>query len=202
MRRVILVLASLLVASSAYAQLGSLLSGGSKSAVSPEQIVEKYDKASMQLLDSQVILLDAVGLKEEAERTIAEKDNLKKGALSSDDVEARNALTTKNNEEINKKLEDKNTRMDAKSKEKFGKGLLSFSKAALSYVDVAKDAKSYKPGISSLGSAAKSALTISKAMPGDISSLKEVSTSLISFAKSNKIKYSKDAEVTGQLSGF
>jgi hypothetical protein len=187
--------ALVLVSGIASAQLGGFaksLTGGGGSGVTAEQIVSKYVGAAQSVMRADAGMLSAVGLKDEAEKASVQAKNLTEGATKNS-LEEATAVQTASSAALQTALKGKNVEMDAASKKQFAGSLGELAKGVLQYVGVSKDASSFKPGVSSLGASAGSALYVVKSLPDSVKNLGSTLKLAIEFAKANNIPVPKEA---------
>ena len=178
-----------------FAQFGSLggaLGGGGGSSVSADSLVKSYVAGTQQVMSSDVSLLKALGLKEQAEKEELAAKNLTTGPTSSALEEAAK-VQTEGNKALAEAMGAKKVTLSADSKKDYARGVVDLVKGIKSYAGMAGDVKNFKPGMSSLGSAAGAAMYVVKTLPGSLSSLKDTLKRSIDFAKENKIELPADA---------
>lgn len=186
--------AMVLVSGFASAQLGgfSKAMGGGGSGATAEQIVAKYVGGTQSVMRADANMLSAVGLKDEAEKASVQAKNLTEGATKNS-LEEASAVQTASSKALEQKLDGKKIEMDAASKKQFGDGMVDLAKGVILYVGMSKDAAGFKPGASSMGSAAGSALYVAKNLPDSIKNLGHTLKMAVNFAKANNIPVPKEA---------
>ncbi|MBV6320703.1 hypothetical protein [Duganella violaceipulchra] len=194
--KAIAAVAMVMVAGAASAQLGSLTKslnigtgGGSASA---EQIVAKYVGGTQSVMRADANMLAAVGLKDEAEKASVQAKNLTEGATKGSLEEAA-AVRTSSSEALERTLNGKKIEMDAASKKQFANGVGDLAKGVIQYVDMSKDVSGFKPGMSSFGAAAGSAIFVAKNLPDSIKNLGRTLKTVVDFSKANNIPVPKEA---------
>lgn len=186
-------LSSVSVSSFAFG-LGDLGGGGSSAAagVTAEQLVEKYIGGSQNVLNAQAKMLFAVGEKDDAAKAKLAAKNLTTGATEAGLKEAQ-TIQTNGSKAIADKMSGVKIVMDADSKKQFTLGLVDLAKGIKNYIDMSSDVSGFKPSMTSMGSAATSALFIVKSLPDTTKNLLATLKSAVAFAKENKIEVPKEA---------
>ena len=184
---VLLGVAIAMASGSAYAQLGGLggsLLGGkssSSSSVSADDIVKKYVDGSK----------DVMTADQAAKEELAAK-NLTEGATASG-LEDAAKVQTESSKALAEKMSGKKVVLDANSKATYTKGLLHLAKGVMKYASLTSDIKGFSPSVTSVGTAANSALFITKSLPSSSSNLMSTLKNAVKFARENKIKVPKEA---------
>lgn len=187
--------ALVLVSGIASAQLGGFaksLTGGGGGSVTAEQIVAKYVGGTQSVMRADANMLAAVGLKDEAEKASVQAKNLTEGATKNSLEEAA-AVQTASSKALEEKLAGKKIEMDAASKKQFADGMVDLAKGVVQYVGMSKEVAGFKPGVSSIGNAAGSALYVAKGLPDSVKGLGHTLKMAIDFAKANNIPVPKEA---------
>ncbi|MES2018241.1 MAG: hypothetical protein V4484_17270 [Pseudomonadota bacterium] len=186
------VLATMSVGASA--QFGGMLKGGdsAKGSISADQIVQRYIGGTKSVVNANATMLDAVGLKNESAASAAQAANLTEGATK-DALEESVKVQTANSKALETKLADSSTQLDAAGKKKFSAGVSELAKGVVAYVGLGKDTAGFKPGMSSMGGSANSALFVAKSLPASTKNLVETLKMAIDFCKTNKIPVDKSA---------
>jgi hypothetical protein len=179
---------------SASAQLGGLLKGGdsAKGSITADQIVHRYVGGAKSVGNANTSMLEAVGLKDEASANAAQAANLTEGATK-DALEESVKVQTANSKALEAKLADSSTKLDAAGKKKFGAGVTELAKGVVLYAALGKEASGFKPGMSSMGASANSALFVAKSLPASTKSLVQTLKVAIDYCKSNNIPVDKAA---------
>lgn len=178
---------------SASAQFSNPLKiGGGGSAITADQIVQRYVVGAKSVVTANSAMLEAVGLKDEAAASAAQAANLTEGATK-DALEESAKIQTANSKVLEAKLADKGTKLDAEGKKKFAAGVSELAKGVVTYVGLGKDVTGFKPGLTSIGGAAGSAMYVAKSLPTSTKSLVETLKMAIDFCKTNKIPVDKAA---------
>lgn len=190
-------IAMAMIAGAASAQLGGLtkalnIGGSSGGSVTAEQIVAKYVGGAQSVMRADANMLAAVGLKDEAEKASVQAKNLTEGATKGALEEAA-AVRTANSEALERSLNGKKIEMDAASKKQFANGVGDLARGVIQYIDMSKDVGSFKPGMSSIGAAAGSALFVAKNLPDSIKNLGRSLKTAVDFSKANNIPVPKEA---------
>jgi hypothetical protein len=178
-----------------FAQFGSLggaLGGGGGSSVSADSLVKSYVTGTQLVMSSDASLLKALGLKEQSEKAELGAKNLTQGATTAA-LEDAAKVQTESNKALAEAMGAKKVTLSADSKKDYARGVVDLVKGIKSYTGMAGDVKNFKPGISSLGSAAGAAIYVVKTMPGSLTNLKDTLKRSIDFAKENKIELPADA---------
>lgn len=176
----------------ASAQFGSLLKPNSAGGITADQIVQRYIGGARTVMQANATMLDAVGLKTEAGQASAQADNLTESATK-EVMEESSKVQTGNSKALEAKLSDTSTTLDAAGKKKFAAGVVELAKGVVAYAGLAKDASGFKPGLSSLGGSAGSALFVAKSLPESTKTLVQTLKLAINFCKTNKIPVPKEA---------
>jgi hypothetical protein len=186
--------ALVLVSGFASAQLGGFAKslGGGGGGATAEQIVTKYVGAAQSVMRADAGMLSAVGLKDEAEKASVQAKNLTEGATKNS-LEEASAVQTASSAALEKALKGKKIEMDDASKKQFAGGVAELAKGVIQYVGMSKDVSGFKPGLSSIGNSAGSALYVAKNLPDSIKSLGSTLKLAIDFAKTNNIPVPKEA---------
>lgn len=184
--------------SASFAQFGgitSALGGGktsSESSVTAEGLVKSYVGGAKQVMGADVNFLRALGLKDQADREELAAKNLTEGATSSG-LEDAAKVQTESSTAMAEAMAAKKVTMSAASKKTYTLGLVELTKGIRSYMAMSSDVKNFKPGLTSLGASAGSAMYIVKSLPDSITNLKDTLQRAIAFAKENKIEVPADA---------
>lgn len=188
--------ALVLVSGIASAQLGgfakSLTGASGGSGASAEQIVTRYVGGAQSVMRADAGMLAAVGLKDEAEKASVQAKNLTEGATKNS-LEEATAVQTASSAALEQALKGKKVEMDAASKKQFAAGVGELAKGVLQYVGMSKDVAGFKPGVSSIGNSAGSALYVAKSLPDSIKNLGSTLKLAIEFSKANNIPVPKEA---------
>lgn len=179
----------------AFAQFGALgnaLGGNSGSSVSADSLVKSYVTGTQLVMSSDVSLLKALNMKEQAEKEEIAAKNLTQGPTTANLEEAAK-IQTESSKAIGDTMDAKRVTLTADSKKDYVRGVVDLVKGIKAYTGMAGDVKNFKPSISSLGSGATAALFVVKSMPSTLSSLKDTLKRSIAFAKENKIELPADA---------
>jgi len=181
---------------SAAAQLGSLvgLTGGSGSGTAPsaETLVKKYVTGTKKVMAADSLMLSALGLKNEAEKSELAAKNLTEGATSSN-LEDAAKVQTESSKALQDKLASGATIKSAQGKKTFSRGLLELARGIKDYTGMGADVKGYKPSITSLGAVAGAAVFVVKSLPDSVTNLTSTLKRAINFAKANNIEVPADA---------
>lgn len=172
--------------------LGGALGGGAGSSVSADSLVKSYVAGTQQVMSSDVSLLKALGLKEQAEKEELAAKNLTQGPTSAALEEAAK-VQTEGSKALADAMDAKKVTLSADSKKDYVRGVVELVKGIKSYAGMAGDVKGFKPGMSSIGSGAGAAMYVVKTLPGSLTSLKDTLKRSIAFAKENKIELPADA---------
>jgi hypothetical protein len=184
---------SAFLASSAYAQFGGLLSGGGGGGgASPESIVKSYVGGAKDVLGAQGKLLEALGKKDEAAKAALQANNLTEGATKQN-LEDATKTQTDNSKLLEASLKEQNTALDGAAKVVYAQGLGLLGRGTVKYIALTNDAKSFKPGISSIGAAAQSAVYIVQSLPGNMTNFSSTLKSAIEFGKAQGVEIPADA---------
>jgi len=187
------------IATSSFAQFGlpSLPGMGGKPAggnagVTAEQLVSKYVNGMKSVMSADVNMLQALGLKEQADKEALQLKNLTEGATSAA-LEDSAKIQTESSKAIGEQMEGKKVVLSADSKKQFAVGLIDLVKGVKNYIDMASDVKGFKPSITSIGSTAGAAIFIVKSLPDNITNLTSSISRAVSFSKDNDIPVPADA---------
>lgn len=172
--------------------LGGALGGGGGSSVSADSLVKSYVAGTQQVMSSDVSLLKALGLKEQAEKEELAAKNMTQSPTSAV-LEETAKVQTEGNKALADAMDGKKITLSADSKKDYARGVLELVKGIKSYVGMAGDVKGFKPSMSSIGSGAGAAMYVVKTLPGSLTSLKDTLKRSIAFAKENKIELPADA---------
>jgi hypothetical protein len=174
--------------------LTSAVGGGSKSesSVTAQSLVDLYLGSGQSVMNGQAKLLEAVGLKTEAEKAEAASKNMTKGATK-DNLEDAVKVQTEGSKALADKKAEGGIKMTAEAKKIYTAGLLNLAVGLKGYVDMASSVSSYKPGMSDLGAAAGSAMFIVKSLPNSTQNVTTTIKQAMEFAKENKIEIPKEA---------
>lgn len=187
---------SLVAASGAsFAQLGGLAKLGASSAstgMSAEDLVKKYVSGTKSVMKADTMLLQAVGLKDEASREELAAKNLTEGATSSS-LEDASKIQTENSKTLAEKLSEKKVVLDAEGKKKYTQGLVELAKGVKDYTGMGGDVKNFKPSPTALGAATGAAMFVVKSLPDSTTNLMNTLKRAVSFAKENKIEVPAEA---------
>ena len=165
---------------------------GSTSSISAKDLLGLYVGSSEMVTNGKIKLLNAVGLKVEADKLESKAKNLTTGATS-DSLEDTATEQTSANKALQDKLIADKTPLTDDAKKKFSAGLIDLAKGVTGYVAMASSVSKYKPGMSDIGAAAGSAMYIVKSLPTTTENLTVTLKSAIAFAKENKIEIPKEA---------
>lgn len=179
----------------AFAQFGALggaLGGNGGSSVSADSLVKSYVAGTQLVMSSDVSLLKALNMKEQAEKEEIAAKNLTQGPTTANMEEAAK-IQTESSKAIGDTMDAKRVTLNADSKKDYVRGVVDLVKGIKAYTGMAGDVKNFKPSISSLGSGATAALFVVKSMPSTLSGLKDTLKRSIAFAKENKIELPADA---------
>ena len=179
-----------IVSNAQFGGLGSLLGSGG-GGPSPEKLLAEYYVGAAGVLNAQAKILNAVGLKDQADLAASNAANMKEGATKDSIAEAQK-VQTENSQKIQAALSDTNLNLDANAKKQVGEGYLALAVGTLAYVVFIKDAKDFKPSITSIGGTAVLLAAIVTKIPEDAKNLLNTYKAVSSYAKENKIPAPKD----------
>lgn len=179
-----------LVSNAQFGGLGGMLSG-SGSGPSPEKLLAEYFVGAAGVLNAQAKILNAIGLKDQADLASANAANMKEGATKDSIAEAQK-VQTENSQKIQAAFSDSNLKLDANAKKQIGEGYASLAVGTLAYVVFIKDAKDFKPGVTSIGAAVAVLASIVPRIPEDAKNLLNTYKAVAAYAKENKIEAPKD----------
>ncbi|MFM7002223.1 MAG: hypothetical protein ACKOXU_14385 [Limnohabitans sp.] len=173
------------------AQLGGLGSlggmlGGSGSGPAPEKLLAEYFVGTAAVLNANSKILTALGMKAEADLAASNAANMKEGATT-DAIKQAEKVQTESSKLIQERLADRNLKLDDAAKKQMGEGYLSLAAGSLAYIAFIKDAKSFKPSVSSLGGSALALAAIVPRIPEDTKNLLATYKAVAAYAKENKI---------------
>ena len=181
-----------LVSNAQFGGLGGMLGGGGGgSGPSPEKLLTEYFVGAAGVLNAQAKILNAVGLKDQADLASSNAANMKEGATKDSIAEAQK-VQTENSQKIQAALSDTNLKLDANAKKQIGEGYASLAVGTLAYVVFIKDAKDFKPGPTSLGAAVVALVAIVPRIPEDAKNLFNTFKAVSAYAKDNQIEAPKD----------
>lgn len=178
-----------LVSNAQFGALGGMLGGvlgGGGSGPDPEQLVAEYFIGTAAVLHAHSKILTALNMKEEADLAASNAANMKAGATT-DAIKQAEKVQTENSKLIQEKLADKNLQLDAVAKSQMTEGFVSLAAGSLAYIVFIKNAKNFRPGITSVGAAALTLVAIVPRIPEDIKNLISTYKAVASYAKENKI---------------
>ena len=178
-----------LVSNAQFGGLGGMLGGGG--GASPEKLLTEYFVGAAGVLNAQAKILNAVGLKDQADLAASNAANMKEGATKDAIAEAQK-VQTENSQKIQAALSDTNLKLDANAKKQIGEGYASLAVGILAYVVFIKDAKDFKPGPTSLGAAVVALVAIVPRIPEDAKNLFNTFKAVSAYAKDNQIEAPKD----------
>ena len=183
------------LSTASFAQLPSFknpLGGNSGDSITAEQLVKKYVGGTQNVMNADVYMLKALGLKDQAAKEELAAKNLTEGSTSAG-LEDAAKVQTESSKALAEKLGEKNVVLSADSKKQYSLGLVELVKGIRDYVGLASDAKGFKPSLTAMGGAASAAVYIVKSLPGSTSNMKSTLGKAIDFAKQNKIEVPADA---------
>lgn len=182
-----------LVSNAQFGGLGGMFSGGGgdNSGPSPGKLLAEYFVGAAGVLNAQAKILNAVGLKNQADLASSNAANMKEGATKDSIAEAQK-VQTENSQKIQAALADSNLKLDANAKKQIGEGYASLAIGTLAYVVFIKDVKDFKPGLTSLGEAVVALAAIVPRIPEDAKNLLNTYKAVRAYAKENKIAEPKD----------
>jgi hypothetical protein len=176
-----------------FAQFGGLGAlGGGGSSVSADSLVKNYVTGTQLVINSDAMLLKALGLKDQSAQAELSAKNLTQGATVGALEEAAK-LQTENNKALAEAMSANKVTLSADSKKDYARGVLELVKGIKAYVGMAGDVKGFKPSLASVGSSGSAALFVVKSLPGSLSSLKDTLKRSIAFAKENNVQLPADA---------
>ena len=192
----VLGVALIAVSGVSHAQFGGMVSsfmgGSKKGGVSAEMIVQKYVAGSKDVMTADVHLLNALGLKEQADKEALAIKNLTEGATASG-LEDATKVQTESSKALAARMQEKNVVMDAQSKQVYSMGLLHLAKGIIQYTSLASDLGNFEPSVASIGTAASSALYVGKSLPQSSTNLVNTLKNAVTFARQNQIDVPKEA---------
>ena len=198
-KKTIILVAATVISLSSHAQFGNLLGGGGGSGPTPEKLLVEYFAGAQLVMNAQAKILDALNLKTEADNASAKAASLVTGATT-DAIKEAATVQSESSRKIQEQLADKNLVLDAGAKVKIGQGYASLATGAIAYIVFIKDAKNFKPSVTSFGGAALAMVAIVPRIPDDIKNLVGTFQAVSNYAKENKIELPKDAaDATAQL---
>lgn len=180
-----------LPASAQFGALGGALGGGGGS-VTADSLVKSYVAGTQLVMSSDVSLLKALNLKEQADKEELAAKNLTQGATTAS-LEDAEKVRTESSKALGESMEGKKVVMSAQAKKDYVRGVVDLAKGIKAYTAMGGDVKNFKPSVASLGSGATAALFVVKTLPSSLSGLKDTLTRSIAFAKENKIELPADA---------
>ena len=185
------------ISSVSFAQFGGLGAAlGGKNVgsggVSAEDLVKSYVGGTKQVMGAEAKLLEAVGLKTNAEKVEFSAKSLTEGPTKAS-LEEVLQVQTENNKALADSMGANKVVLSAESKKTYVAGVVNLVKGIKSYIGMSSDVQGFKPSITSMGAAAGAAMFVVKSLPDSISSLKNTLKSAIDFAKENKITLPSDA---------
>ena len=180
----------------AHAQFGGLGGGfggltGGGAGPSPDKLMAEYFLGASSILNAQAKILNAIGLKDQADLAASNAANMKDGATT-DSIKEAEKVQTENSLKIQEALANKNLVLDDNAKKQIGEGYASLAVGSLSYIVFIKDAKDYKPSPTSIGKAVLTLAVIVPRIPEDIKNLFNTYKAVSAYAKDNKIPAPKD----------
>lgn len=192
----VLGVAMIAVSGVSHAQFGGMVSsfmgGSQKGGVSAEAIVQKYVQGSKDVMTADVHLLNALGLKEQADKESLAIKNLTEGATASG-LEDATKVQTESSQALAARMKEKNVVMDEQSKQVYSIGLLHLAKGIIQYTSLVSDMKNFEPDLASIGSTGNAALYVGKSLPESSTNLINTLKNAVSFARENQISVPKEA---------
>lgn len=180
----------------AFGQFGGLqklgLGSGGSSSISAEDLVKKYVSGTKNVMGADVLMLQAVGLKDAAAKEELAAKKLTEGATSSSLDDAAK-IQTESSKALSDKFTENKVVLSAEGKKKFTQGLVALAKGISDYTGIGGDVKNFKPSPTSVGSAAGAAMYVVKSLPDSSSRLMTTLKHAIAFAKENKIEVPSEA---------
>lgn len=180
------------------AQLGGLLGGKSAAKSGPDvgaqqdTLVRNYMAAGKDVLNANVQLSEALGIKANAADAKATSDS-----ISAKDVEAQDKAISADAAAVSAELKKGAQLKDDEAKAKYAKGLLSFATGVKKYLGLRKDAQDFASGMSSASPLQMGKLQagayVAKNLPTSISNLTDVLKNAVEFGKSNGVAIPADA---------
>ena len=190
-----------LASNAQFGGLGSILGGGGGNAgPAPEKLLAEYFIGTAAVLNANSKILAALGFKEAADLAASNAANMKEGATT-EAVKQAEKVQTDSSKLIQEGLADRNLKLDDAAKKQIGEGYLSLAVGSVAYIVFIKDAKDFKPSITSLGSAVVTLATIVPRIPEDIKNLLATYKAVAAYAKDNKIPAPSE-DPTKALSGL
>lgn len=175
-----------LVSNAQFGGLGGMLGGGGGSGPAPEKLLAEYFVGTAAVLNANSKILNALGMKEAADLAASNAANMKAGATT-EAIKDAAKVQTETSKTIQEKLTDKNLKLDDAAKKQMGEGYLSLAAGSLAYVVFIKDAKDFKPSVTSLGASALALAAIVPRIPEDTKNLLATYKAVAAYAKDNKI---------------
>lgn len=185
-----------LVSNAQFGGFGAMLGGGG-SGPAPEKLLAEYFVGTAAILNANSKILTALGMKKEADEAASNAANMTAGATT-DAIKQAEKVQTESSKLIQEKLADKNLKLDDAAKKQMGEGYVSLAAGSLAYVVFIKDAKDFKPSVTSLGASALALAAIVPRIPEDTKNLVATYKAVAAYAKDNKIPAPKD-DATSQL---
>lgn len=190
---------------SAFAQFGALagaLGGGGSSSgsVTPEKIVTSYVAGDELVKSGQKKMITALGLKTQEALAVLESKNYSASPTKSE-IEESGRVQTAGNKAIEEGMAAQAGQMSDSSKKEFVGGIGSLALGVKKYSDMSSDLSNFKPGLSSIGGAAMSAVAIVPMVPTSISNLVATLKKAIAFSREQKMPGSESNTGAG-LPGF
>ncbi len=178
-------------------------------------IVRRYQSALTLLLNSQVILKDALGISEEGQRISTVAKNLGEGTVDKDELERATALTAENNILINEKISEGNI-LNSASKAKYASALPSYARGTFESYMIIPEATAFASQITSTASqmasnpmaafelieltkGAASGLYVASNLPSLLSQWVTNTNNLITFGQKNDVDVSSAQDVMGNI---
>lgn len=175
-----------LVSNAQFGGLGGMLGGGGGSGPAPEKLLAEYFVGTAAILNANSKILEALGMKKEADLAASNAANMKTGATT-DAIKEAEKVQTESSKLIQEKLADKNLKLDDAAKKQMGEGYASLAAGSLAYVVFIKDAKDFKPSPTALGASVLALAAIVPRIPEDAKNLLATYKAVATYAKDNKI---------------
>lgn len=180
------------IASAQFGGLGNALGGGSSSSVTAEGLVKSYVGGTREVMTSDVYMLNALGLKEQAAKEELAMKNLTEGSTQSG-LEDAAKVQTESSKALEARMNDKKVTLDAEGKKNYTLGLVSLAKGIKSYMGMSGDVKNFRPGLNSLSGAGSAAVYVVKTLPDSTTNLMGTLKKAVSFAREHKVEVPAEA---------
>ena len=175
---------------------GSKSSGGPDMMASQISLVTSYVAASKDVLTSQAMMLQALGLKDQADTAQAAADSLGAGATKGN-LEAAQSVQSESSKALSGAMKASVPEVSAESKKTYALGLGFLAGGIVKYVAMKNSIAGFKGGMSGAsllqGPKLMSGVYIVTTFPGNMLSLAETMQNAVAFAHAHGIEVPSEA---------